>query len=93
VYVNGQKTNAIIQNLTAETATSQHAQLHIVDTADVYSVETFDAPELGLTFTYWTPKQKHMSSKVARQKAAPQAAPTTQAAENEISVSVYAAGR
>jgi hypothetical protein len=93
VYINGRKTNAIIQNLTAEHATSQHAQLHLVDIADVYSVETFDAPELGLTFTYRTPTQKHMSSKEARQKVVPQAAPGTQATENKTSIPVYAAGR
>jgi hypothetical protein len=93
LYIKGQKTNAIVQTLTAETASSQHAQLHLVNTADVYSVQTFDAPELGLTFTYWTPTQKHMSSKVAHQKGVPQAAPTTQAAQNELSVPVYTAGR
>ena len=93
LYIYGQKTNAIIHTLTAENATSQHAQLNLVDIADVYSVETFDAPELGLTFTYWTPTQKHMSSKVAHQKAVPQAAPATQAAENITSIPVYAAGR
>jgi hypothetical protein len=93
LYIKGQKTNAIVQTLTAETASSRHAQLHVVDIADVYSVETFDAPELGLTFTYWTPTQKHMSSKVAHQKAVPQAAPATQAAENITSIPVYAAGR
>jgi hypothetical protein len=63
-----------------------------VDIADVHSVATFDAPELGLTFTYWTPAQKRMSSKEARQKAAPQA-PASQATENKTSVPVYAAGR
>ena len=93
LFIKGQKTNAIVQALTADSATTQHAQLHLVNTADVYSVATFDAPELGLTFTYWTPTQKHMSSKVAHQKAAPQAAPTTQAAENITSIPVYAAGR
>jgi len=46
LYIKGEKTNAIVQTLTAETASSQHAQLHLVDIADVYSVETFDAPEL-----------------------------------------------
>jgi hypothetical protein len=93
LFINGQKTNAIVQTLTAENATPQHAELHLVDIADVYSVATFDAPELGLTFTYWTPTQKHISSKEARQKATPQAAPATQAAENRTSVPVYAAGR
>ena len=93
LFIKGQKTNAIVQTLTADSATTQHAQLHLVNTADVYSVATFDAPELGLTFTYWTPKQKHMSSKVAHQKGVPQAAPATQAAENITSIPVYAAGR
>jgi hypothetical protein len=93
LYIYGQKTNAIIHALTAENATSRHAQLNLVDIADVYSVETFDAPELGLTFTYWTPTQKHMSSKEARQKAVPQAAPATQGTENKTSIAVYAAGR
>jgi hypothetical protein len=93
LFIYGQKTNAIIQTLTAENATSQHAQLNLVDIADVHSVATFDAPELGLTFTYWTPTQKRMSSKEARQKAVPQGAPATQATENKTSVPVYAAGR
>jgi hypothetical protein len=93
LYIYGQKTNAIIHTLTAENATSRHAQLNLVDIADVYGVETFDAPELGLTFTYWTPTQKHMSSKEARQKAVPQAAPATKATENKTSIAVYAAGR
>jgi beta-galactosidase/beta-glucuronidase len=93
LYIDGQKTNAIIQTLTAEKATSRRAQLNLVDIADVYTVETFDAPELGLTFTYWTPTQKHMSSKEARQKAVPQAAPATQGTENKTSIAVYAAGR
>ena len=93
LYIYGQKTNAIIHILTAENATSRHAQLNLVDIADVYSVETFDAPELGLTFTYWTPTQKHMSSNEAHQKTVAQAAPATQATENKTSIAVYAAGR
>lgn len=92
LYIHGEKTSAIIQTLTAENATSLHAQLNLVDIGDVHSVATFDAPELGLTFTYWTPTQKHMSSKEARQKAAPQA-PATQATENKTAIPVYAAGR
>jgi hypothetical protein len=93
LYIRGQQTNFIIPAVTAEDATSQHAQLNLVDSADVYAVQTFDAPELGLIFTYWTPTQKHMSSKEARQKAVPQAAPTSQATENRSSVAVHTAGR
>jgi len=93
LYIHGQKTNAIIHTLTAEHATSRHAQLNLVDIADVYSVETFDAPELGLTFTYWKPTQKHTSSNGAHQKTVAQAAPATQGTENKTSIAVYAAGR
>jgi hypothetical protein len=93
LYIRGQRSNFIISTATAEGATPQHAQLNLVDIADKYTVETFDAPQLGLTFTYWTPKQKHMPSNVAHQNAAPQATPETQATENRTSIAVYSAGR
>jgi hypothetical protein len=93
LYIHGQRTNFIVPAITADTATPQHTQLNLVDIADKYTVETFDAPQLGLTFTYWTPKQKHMPSNVAHQKAAPQATPETQATENRTSIAVYSAGR
>jgi hypothetical protein len=93
LYIHGQHADAIIQAVTAEEVTSNQAQLNLVDIADVYTVQTFDAPELGITFTYWTPTPKHMSSKEARQKAVPQAAPTSQATENKTSVKIYTAGR
>ena len=93
LYIRGQQSNFIIPAVTAEDATSQHAQLNLVNIADVYAVQAFDAPELGLIFTYWTPTQKHMSSKEARQKAVPQAAPASQATENRTSIAVYTAGR
>jgi hypothetical protein len=93
LYIRGQRTNFIILAVTAENATPQHARLNLVDIADVYTVRTFDAPDLGLTFTYGTPTQKRMSSKEARQKTAPQAAPATQATENRPSIAVYTTGR
>ena len=93
LYIHGQRSNFIIPTVTAENATPQRTQLNLVDIADAYPVETFDAPQLGLTFTYWTPKQKHMPSNVAHQKAAPQATPETQATENRTSIAVYSAGR
>jgi hypothetical protein len=92
LFIHGQRSNFIIPTVTADDATPQHAQLNLVEIADKYSVQTFDAPELGLTFTYWTPKQKRMPN-VAHQKAAPQATPETQATENRTSVAVYSAGR
>jgi hypothetical protein len=93
LYIRGERTNFIIRAATVEDATPQHAQLNLVDIADVHTVQTFDAPELGLTFTYWTPAQKHMSSKEAGQKTAPQALSATQATENRSSIAVYTAGR
>jgi hypothetical protein len=93
LYIRGQRSNFIIPAVTAETATPQHAQLNLVEIADVYTVQTFDAPELGLTFTYWAPRQKHVSSKEARQKNVPQAAPATQATENRTSIAIYTTGR
>jgi hypothetical protein len=93
LYIRGQRSNFIIPTVVAENATPQHAQLNLVDIADKYTVETFDAPQLGLTFKYWTPKQKHMPANLAHQKAAPQGAPETQATENRTSIAIYSAGR
>jgi len=93
LYVHGEKATAIIQVATAEDLISAHAQLNLVDIADMNTVESFDAPELGVTFIFWTPSQKHMSSKEARQKTLPQTAPASQASENQASVDVHPAGR
>jgi hypothetical protein len=93
LYIHGQRTNFIVSAITAETASPQHTQLNLIDVADVYAIQTFDAPELRLTFTYWTPTQKHTSSQEARQKNIPQAAPATQVTENRTSIAVYATGR
>ena len=93
LYVHGQRSNFIIPTVVADNAAPQHAQLNLVDIGDKSTVETFDAPQLGLTFTYWTPKQKHMPSNVAHQKGAPQATPETQATENRTSIAVYSTGR
>ena len=77
-----------------EKVVSRHAQLNLVDIADVQNVETFEVPELGLTFSYATPKQKHMGRKEARQKMpTPRTAPASQASENKTSIEVHTAGR
>jgi hypothetical protein len=94
LYVRGEKANAIIlATATDEKAVSGHAQLNLVDIADTQTVQTFDAPELGKTFVYFTPTQKHAGHKEAHQKTAPQTAPATQSSENRTSISVHAAGR
>jgi hypothetical protein len=94
LYIQGQGTSAIIQANTAEErVASKRAQLNIVDITDVHTVQTFEAPELGVTFTYWTPTQKHAGHKEAHQKTVPQTAPASQASENRISVEVRTTGR
>ena len=94
LYVHGEKVNAIIRaTATDEQVVSSHAQLNLVDIADVQTVQTFDAPEIGKTFSYWTPAQKHTGHKEAHQKTGPQTAPATQSSENRTSIEVRATGR
>ena len=94
LYVRGEKVNAIIRaTATDEQVVSSHAQLNLVDISDVQTVETLDAPEIGKTFSYWTPSQKHAGHKEAHQKTGPQTAPATQSSENRTSIEVRATGR
>jgi hypothetical protein len=93
LYIRGAQVNAIIMPASADVAVPPHAQLNLVNIADVQTVQTFDAPELGKTFVYSTPTQKHAGHKEAHQKTVPQTAPATQASENRTSIAVYAAGR
>jgi hypothetical protein len=94
LYIQGLGVSAIIQAVTADQGViSEHPQLNLVDIADSHVVQTFEAPDLGVTFTYWTPKQKHLERKEARQKAVPQTAPASQVTENKMSVAVHTAGR
>ena len=94
LYIRGEKVNAIIMAAAAdEKAASGHAQLNLVNIADTQTVQTLDAPELGKTFVYSTPTQKHMGRKEAHQKTAPQTAPATQSSENRTSIAIQAAGR
>jgi len=95
LYIRGEKFNAIVMASAAdEKVVSGHAQLNLVDIADVQNVKTFDAPELGLTLSYWTPKQKNMGRKEAHQKTMPQTAPASQVSENKTtSIEVRSAGR
>ena len=94
LYIHGERVNAIIMAAsTDDRAVSDHAQLNLVDIADVETVQTFDAPELGRTFIYFTPSQKHMGHKEAHQKTASQTTPATKVSENKTSIAVHAAGR
>jgi len=92
-YIQGQGANAIIQAIaTEQTVASERPQLNIVNTGDVHTVQTFEAPALGVTFS-WTPTPKHQGPKEARQKAVPQSAPASQGSETITSIAVRSRGR
>jgi hypothetical protein len=94
LYVQGQGIGVIITAITADQrVVSERPQLNLVDIADIHTVQTFEAPELGRTFIYATPTQKQMGRKEARQKTVPQTAPASQASENKTSIEVHTAGR
>jgi hypothetical protein len=94
LYIRGAQVNAIIMAAsTGDKAVSDHAQLNLVDIADVQTVESLDAPELGRTFVYFTRTQKHTGHKEAHQKTPPQAAPATESSENRTSIAIHAVGR
>jgi hypothetical protein len=94
LYIRGAQLNAIIMPASADRMDIAHpAQLNLVDIADVETVQTFDAPELGLTFVYLTPTQKHMGHKETHQNTASGTPPATKVSENRTSIAVYAAGR
>jgi hypothetical protein len=94
LYIWGQGVGAIITAATADQrVVSERPQLNLTDNAVGYTVQTFDAPELGVTFSYLTPTQKHMGHKEARQKTVPQTAPASQVSQNKTSIEVHSAGR
>ena len=96
LYIHGKTIDAIVMAVTIDEAAVSHgARLDLMDVAAVPAVQKFEAPELGLTFIYWTPKQKRLGSKEARQKSVPQGGTSaSQAAENKTSfVEVYPVGR
>jgi hypothetical protein len=94
LFIQGQGVTAIIQATTVDqSVASERPQLNLVDIADVHTVQTFKAPALGLTFSYWTPRLKKIGRKGAGQEAAPQASPRSQVSENKSSIAVYSANR
>jgi len=94
LYIRGEKVNAIIEaSATDDKGVAAHAQLNLVEIGDVQTVQTFDAPELGLTIIYAAPAQKHAGHNEAHQKTASQTTPATKVSENRTSIAVYSAGR
>jgi hypothetical protein len=92
-YIRGQKTFIIRAATVSDKGVSDHAQLNLVNIATEQTIRTFDAPELGVTFVYWTPTQKYLERKEARQKSMPQNAPASQVSENKTSIPVRTSGR
>jgi hypothetical protein len=97
LYIRGQKSNVIIRAISADTGVvASSAQLDLVDIADVHTIKTFEAPELGVTFSYYTPKEKHTAPKEVRHilhKGPSQTEPATQVSQNKMSISVQSSGR
>jgi hypothetical protein len=93
-YIRGHKAVAIISAVTVDDkGLSDHAQLNLVDVADEHTIQTFDVPELGVTFIYWTPNREYLGPKEARQKSVLQTAPASQVGENKTSIKVNTSGR
>jgi hypothetical protein len=59
LYIWGQGVGAIVTDATADQRIdSKRPQSNLVDTAVGYAVRTFEAPELGVIFSYLTPIKK-----------------------------------
>jgi hypothetical protein len=94
LYIHGETVDAIVMAVTIDEAAVSHgARLDLMDVAAVPAVQKFEAPELGLTFIYWTPKQKRLGSKEVRQESVPQGASASQVTENKTFIEAYTAGR
>jgi hypothetical protein len=94
LYIRGQKANVVVRAISAdEGVLSRTAQLNLVDISDVHTIRTFEAPELGVTFIYFTPTQKHVTSKEVHHQSLPQTEPARQVNASTMSISVHPSGR
>ena len=94
--IHGKTVDAIIMAITVDEAVvSRSPRLDLVNVAATPTAQKFEAPGLGMTFVYRTPRQERLGSKEARQKAVPQPAsgPASQVTENKTFVKVHTAGR
>jgi hypothetical protein len=94
LYIRGQKTNVIVRALSADTGVlASSARLDLVDISDVHIIKNFEAPDLGVTFSYYTPKEKHTAPKEVRHKGLSQTEPATHVSQNKMPISVQPLGR
>ena len=90
LYIWGQGVGAIITAATADQGVdSKRPQSNLVDTAVGYTVRTFEAPELGVIFSYLTPIRKHLGHREVSQKSVSQTASASQA---KTSIELHTAG-
>jgi hypothetical protein len=88
--IHGKTVDAIVTAVTIDEAAVSHgARLDLMEVAAGPALQKFEAPELGLTFIYWTPKQKRLRSREARRKSVPQGASASQVTENNTFVEVH----
>jgi len=94
LYIHGKTVDAIVMAIAVDEAVvSRSPRLDLVNVTATPTVQKFEAPGLGMTFVYWTPKQKRLGSKEARQNSVPQPASTSQVTENKTFVEVHTTGR
>ena len=94
LYIWGQGVGAIITAATAgQRVISERPQLNLVDTVVGYTVQTFEARELGVTFSYLTPAQKQLGHKEVCQETVPRTAPASQVSESKTSIEVDTVSR
>lgn len=94
LYIHSDKTNVIIRATSADTGVlSSSARLDLVNISDIQTIKTFEAPELGVTFTYFTPKQKNMAPKEVRHKGASPTEPASQVSDNKMSIALQSSAR
>jgi hypothetical protein len=94
LYIWGQAITAIIMAVGFdEKVASGHVQLNLVDIAEAQIVQTFEAPEPGLTFHFATPTPKYLGRRETRQKTTLATAPASQVSENKTSMEVHTTGR
>ncbi len=94
LYIWGQGVGAIITATTTnQSVFSERQQVNLVDTGVGYTVQTFEVPDLGVTFSYLRPTRKQLGHREARKKTVPKTALVLQGTENNPSIEVYTADR
>ena len=94
LFVRGKNVGAIITAVTADSkADSGHSQLNLVENADGFAVQTFDAPDLGLTFIYPTTEHSRRDRMPTGQKIVPPTTLNTQLNGGTTSIAVQTTTR